>query len=309
MHNYGVPIRRSWDRYRNFDKLHAYINTEEGIVEQKLLCISEEAVKEFRINDKDVLVVEFDHIIDQEENTKYKLIVRNVTRGPKLFVHKSHIPSMPLSPALSKYKKVEFANELFSLEFSDIALQLANDVLATISGQLTVLHLRRGDVLYYKDKRSLHYALATSVENMVDKIVRNNLSGKALYLMTNEKNLEPYLKTLSRMCEIYTYRDFPNLKALVDNNCGEVDNNLLFTVEIVLLDKAQTALVMNRDDYIHSVRKPIADTQVIALTEDMKISLTTRFKYLLSLGRLFLDEPVRTKNRILRYFKRKIKRV
>ena len=277
MHNYGVTIRRSWSEYRDFDNSYVTIKTNTESLKQR---ISYALIEDLEVDKEETLVVPYWHVINDEENTRYKLITRDCSYVTYFLRERNHLSDTPLSPILKTPNETKSPTNIsVILEFSEQVLELMNKTYSLLPKPLSIVHLRRGDLVKITHSFAARkYGYATCMKNVLCKVRDANIDGQPIYVMTNEQNPE-YLKPLRQICEVYTFRDFPHLKSLVDGTERQVDNNMLFAVEIALLSKSSTAILISPKEYYYSVCKPASDTKIVGLSYNMQVDLRTRLVY------------------------------
>ena len=303
-HNYGMAMRKQWSEYRSLDNSYVLIKTDTEMLKQR---ISYALIEDIEVDKEETLVIPYWHVINDEENTRYKLIIRDCADATHFMRELKFLSDTPLSPILKTPNETKPPTNIsVILEFSEQVLELMNKTYSLLPKPMNIVHLRRGDIVQITafPFHAKEYSHITCMKNVLSKVRDANIDGQPIYVMTNEQNPE-YLKPLRQICEVYTFRDFPHLKSLVDGTGGQVDNNMLFAVEIALLSKANTAILISPKDYYYSVRKPASDTKIVGLSYNVQVDLRTRlvYNYATLFFVLLCTNPKRAKRALLKYMR------
>jgi hypothetical protein len=232
-HNFGKEVNASWDKYINLDKIAVTKNGTTHYVS---------ALNKDVIGDLDafaVLEVKGKHLITPTENAAYQLIVRNNPGGlgfDGAYGHDDFDFDVDLCP-------------------SGVVLDHA-DRLSRQLGEYHSMHVRRGDKLTEKE-RYPNLEQDTRPERICETVSRLLPKGARIYILTDERTPK-YFDVLKKDYQIFQYFDFPELRALVEDEYP--DNFLLYEIEQLIFARARTR--------IHTFAHPKGEHR-ISLTRDV----------------------------------------
>ncbi|MBS3955278.1 MAG: hypothetical protein KGZ88_20195 [Methylomicrobium sp.] len=212
IHNYDIEISTTWSKYIDLKNI-------------KINDINIQAVENDEVTnleDLSILWIERNHIITDNENEEFDLIIRHNKTGLKIDNLHDFLGITEQKVQLPPSKRV--------LEtYTQVRNQLKN---------YTAMHVRRGDMLSMTDKFP-HLDEDTKPDKIKEKISQIIPKGSNIYILTNERNPD-FFNPLKNDYEILQYYNFPELQKIVA--CKEPDNFLLFEIEKLIFESANTKI-------------------------------------------------------------------
>ncbi len=267
-HNLGKSLDNfTWLRYLDLDKTEAYKLRKDGTIKKEKSRLNYVLRSDFNIESypqNQTHTVDLDKLYDRD-NEKYKVLRVAPSIG------------FPTPPYYIRFIASQAVNDLTDSVLARFGtgrstMQDAQELLYNRCSTVNLfekikhekffyscLHIRANDMLFF-EPRFFHAALASNIKRLVHRACPH---GTKLYIMSDIHDAE-YFDFLRNRYDVYTYRDFPELKCLIDNASHAADNHLLYAVEKNIMDHALVKLVAHRrslyhfqSDFIYSVPRTI----------------------------------------------------
>ncbi len=254
-HNLGKSLDNfTWLRYLDLDKTEAYKLRKDGTIKKEKSRLNYVLRSDFNIESypqNQIHTVDLDKLYDRD-NEKYKVLRVAPSIGfptPPYYIRfiASQAVNDLTDSVLARFgtgrSTMRDAQELLYNRCSTVNLF---EKIKHEKFFYSCLHIRANDMLFF-DARFFRAALPSNIKKLVYRACPH---GTKLYIMSDIHDAG-YFDFLRNRYDVYTYRDFPELKCLVDNASRATDNHLLYAVEKNIMDHALVKLVANRRSLYH----------------------------------------------------------
>ena len=169
---------------------------------------------------RNILLVPHDQRITDEDNKKYRLIIRQ--QGGR---------GAPLNLSSPIFKKAEDRRWQVAWMETDRIRRLGDQVCDQL-GDFYALHYRVPDGMNYNNKLP-----SEPLDKLREFLPTLFPSGKNLYILSNAWNQPDYFNGLKEIYQVYTYNDFPQLKQFI--HLQSPNTFLLLAIELYIIKKAR----------------------------------------------------------------------
>lgn len=207
IHNHNVSLRSPWTKYIDFEKT-LFPKGFQYVFDETFIQTQSFALRE-------ILVIQATHQVTEAENTKYRLIIRDLRHCQ---LYRITVPWINQQSSM----KIRFCP-------SKIVMNEAEIVLKQLPSEFVALHIRRGDML-----NNAGVVEENTSEKILELLHRRNPTKLPVFLMTDEWDRNFY-SALAKEFTIYRYDNFANLVQVHNLE----DNYLLYQIERIIASKAK----------------------------------------------------------------------
>ena len=218
-HNFDIDVHATWDKYLDLDNF--ILSSDQLAAPVAIKAVMADQIA--GLGSLSVLKVERDYIITEQDNATYDLIIRHNKTGLEIPGIHQGIRGLP--------------DYTVRLQPSQRVLDIFRQVSAQIPSYCAI-HVRRGDMLRMVAELP-HLDQDTQPGHIKDVIASVMPLGAPVYILTNERD-KSFFNPIKDSYAVLQYFDFPELNALVSGD--QPDNFLLFEIEKLLFDNAQTKI-------------------------------------------------------------------
>lgn len=217
-HNKNIEMKSEWTKYIDFNK-SSFNGNIDYIFNQEFM------LKSFL--DTEVLVINRAHNIRDEDNTKYRLIIRNIDYFGQSYRKLYLAENIPLQfyPSAKVFNEAKISLNQLPKLFCSIAIRRTDRITSVKVGELT------------------------SPPNVLLKLKQYNSNKLPVFLMTDEPDKDFY-NSLKNEFDIYRYYDFDNLVKVANDGGG--DNFLLYEIEKLIFLTAKIKIHTFKNAWIEN---------------------------------------------------------